>query len=173
MRSIQLSRPLRIRMIASTCASSLLVVVLAGGCAHRTGDAAREARLTSANVEDDTSALSALGHGADPRPIPDGVVTPMGGPVDGESEAIAQALCARKLACDEIGPNRSYTDDESCLAPARRAAQMHLGTVSACPAGLRQGALEACVRAVAAEGCSSALDVTKDVAACRSERLCK
>lgn len=158
------------RMTAFAAASVSLALL--GACAHRTSDAGR-ASLTSADVQADASALSALGHGADPRPIPDGVITPASGPVDGEAEAIAQALCERKLACDELGPNRPYSSAESCLGPARRAGQTHLGQVSSCTRGIRQGALDGCVQAIRAEACSSVLDVTSRVSACRSESLCQ
>jgi hypothetical protein len=121
---------------------------------------------TSAELPLDERDPSKLGHGADPRPVSTAPAT-----LDTEANAVADALCARKYSCDEIGPNRPFVTREECMAEAIRDARRSLSTM-ACPHGTMERQTTSCLEAVRAEACSPVLDVTTGIGACQPEVIC-
>lgn len=137
-------------------------------CAHEDSTPVGTATTTGAELPAGAGEQAPPGHGADPRPI-EAPATALGH--SAETENLAQALCERKLACDEIGPNRPHSSMDACMKEARRTASADIESVG-CPQGFAEPLLGECLAAVRAQPCSGDLDVLANVDACSQASLC-
>lgn len=157
----------RHKYLAEIVFVGLAVAVALVTCAHKDSTPVGTATTTGAELPAGAGEEAPPGHGADPRPIE----SPTALARSAEAEDLAQALCERKLACDEIGPNRPHSSMNACMTEARRAASVSMESVS-CPQGFAEPLLAQCLTAVRAQPCSGDLDVVGNVDACSQASLC-
>lgn len=85
---------------------------------------------------------------------------------------IADARCARELACENIGVAKAYTSHDACAQQIRLDLSDDL-RVDMCPRGIDQRELDECLAAIKAEGCNNPIEKIERLAACRTSELCR
>jgi hypothetical protein len=107
------------------------------------------------------------------RTEPEPVMRPASSTVvanDAAIEKMANANCARELACKNVGHGRRYQTSDLCLSTFKREKYDELGE---CLLGIDYVQLDLCVREIESEGCGSALYTLETLGACSSDRLCR
>ncbi|AKV02820.1 hypothetical protein AKJ09_09483 [Labilithrix luteola] len=158
---------LRHKHLAEFVFVGLAVALVLVTCAHKDTVPVGTTTTTGAELPAGAGEEAPPGHGADPRAIE----VPALGEGAAEAENLAQALCERKLACDEIGPNRPHASMQACMNEARRTATVDVQSMG-CPQGLAEPLLGNCLSAVRAQPCSADLDIVANVDACSQASLC-
>lgn len=86
-------------------------------------------------------------------------------------QRIAAARCARETACNNVGADKQFVDQDACA----RAIRTKLGTElepSSCPRGIDAEATDRCMEAIRTESCNNPVDTLTRLAACRASELC-
>ncbi len=87
-------------------------------------------------------------------------------------EGITSARCNREFACNNIGSGRHFESLEACTRELDHDTRASIGA-DQCPAGVREGKLEDCVKAIHDERCGNPIDALERLASCRKGKLCR
>lgn len=108
-------------------------------------------------------------------PIPGSVhQNPMPARVEAHRQAIARittAICDREQSCGTIGPGAYFGSREECQRTVSEKYTKELGA-EACPDGLDQGSLDACLGSIEATECVQPGDAITRSARCPTSSIC-
>ena len=90
---------------------------------------------------------------------------------DEASMRLADEMCSRAAACNQIGEGARYPTEEACMAAEGAKAPAQLNGWSCAPSASPSG-FEGCLAAVRGERCESDLPRVDRLAACRSVQVC-
>jgi hypothetical protein len=87
-------------------------------------------------------------------------------------DRIVGARCAREAACNNIGADKRYSDQNACTQKIRGDMHDDLNTRD-CPAGVDSKELDECLAEIKNQDCNNPLDLIGRLAACRTSDMCK
>ncbi len=87
------------------------------------------------------------------------------------AEQIAQSRCERERECGNIGPDKTFSSSQDCLARIQNDWKDDLNARE-CPGGINQKQLDQCLAQVRAEACSSPFDTLARITECTSGQIC-
>ncbi len=102
-------------------------------------------------------------------PTPSGM-TPASG-TRPASEQIARARCEREQDCGNIGPDKTYSSSQDCLARIQSDWKDDLNARE-CPGGINQHQLDECMAQVRAESCGNPFDTLARITECTQGQIC-
>lgn len=86
-------------------------------------------------------------------------------------EAIAEARCAREVACNNVGIDRRYVSLEDCLTRVWTSWQGDL-VESECESGVDEAQLDTCLAEIRVLECNVQLESLERLPACATSQLC-
>jgi hypothetical protein len=92
-------------------------------------------------------------------------------PRDEAAMRLADELCARAAACNEIRDGGRYRSEEACVADQGAKAPAQIGRLSCTPTRTQAG-FEECLAAIRSERCETDLTSLDRLAACQSAQVC-
>ena len=87
------------------------------------------------------------------------------------AEQISQARCEREQECGNIGPDKTFSSSQDCLARIQSDWKDDLNSRE-CPGGINQKELNECMAQVRAEACANPFDTLARVTECTSGQIC-
>lgn len=84
---------------------------------------------------------------------------------------LADELCARAAACNQIGEGARYRSEEACMADEGAKAPAQIGAWTCTPTRTQAG-FEECLAAIRSERCETALPRADRLIACRTAQVC-
>jgi Family of unknown function (DUF6184) len=90
---------------------------------------------------------------------------------DAAIERLVASRCAREVSCSNIGPDKHFTDGQTCTREVQKKTREAL-KASECPNGIDGKQLDQCLDAIRNESCSNPIDTLGRLAACRTSELC-
>ncbi len=87
------------------------------------------------------------------------------------AEQIAQARCERESQCGNIGPDKTFSSSQDCLARIQNDWKEDLNQRQ-CPGGINQTELKECLQQVRAEACGNPFDTLARITECTSGQIC-
>ncbi len=84
---------------------------------------------------------------------------------------ITAARCTREVACNNVGPGKTYASRERCDAELGHNERADLRG-GECPGGISAPDLDDCLADIASEKCGNPIDAISRLAACRKAKLC-
>ncbi len=84
---------------------------------------------------------------------------------------IADARCARELACNNIGADKRYSSQQFCIEKIGVDMKDDLNAQD-CPRGIDQKELNECLAEIRNESCNNPIDKLERLAACRTSDMC-
>jgi hypothetical protein len=100
--------------------------------------------------------------------------TTTGAGVLGNEAAIDQvmgATCDRQVACNDVGPGKTYVDRDSCVSEVRHDLDAAIRGAR-CARGVRSDRLADCVNEIKTQRCGDAVEAIVKSTACRKGKLC-
>lgn len=91
--------------------------------------------------------------------------------VDAVQRLTAQR-CQREMDCNGIGEGKSYDDYATCEREIAKDLLSTLRTADACPAGIREDRMNACMKELRNDKCAGSTGAVGTLATCRPARLC-
>lgn len=134
--------------IALTVAAALLSIASVAGCQKETDTEPRAPTMT-------TGAAGAMGVLSN----------------DEGMLRMVEARCDRAVACEEVGAGKRYPTKERCKEEVRPSLAAAIGQ-TACPRGLREDRVDACVSEVRGTNCTVPGESIGQLAVCRESALC-
>lgn len=86
-------------------------------------------------------------------------------------EELSAARCDQQEKCDRIGEGRRYNTRAVCMDELRGDTANQINAY-ACPRGIDEAGIEACVRSLGEGGCSDVLEAVQRQMRCRDSALC-
>jgi hypothetical protein len=86
-------------------------------------------------------------------------------------ERIVAARCARESACNNVGADKHFVDNEACAHSLQSKLADDLKP-SECPRGIDAAAADRCMDAIRTESCNNPIDTISRLAACRTSDMC-
>jgi hypothetical protein len=133
------------------CAGTMAAALLVAACAHQpegssvtsvTSGSTSGVKVTSARVDRDEPAMR-----------------------------LADELCSRAAACNQIGEGARYRSEEACMADQGAQAPAQIARWTCTPTATQAG-FEECLAAIRSERCETALPRVEQLIACRSVQVC-
>ena len=87
------------------------------------------------------------------------------------AEQIADARCQRERQCGNIGPDKSFSSQQDCLARIQNDWKADLNARQ-CPGGINQHELNECLEQVRTEACANPFYTLARVTECTSRQIC-
>jgi hypothetical protein len=87
------------------------------------------------------------------------------------AEQLAQARCEREAQCGNIGPDRTFSSSQDCLARIQNDWKEELNARE-CPGGINQHELNECMQQVRAEACANPFDTLARITECTAAQIC-
>jgi hypothetical protein len=87
------------------------------------------------------------------------------------ADQIARARCDREQQCSNIGPDKTYSSMQDCLARIQHDWRDDLNARE-CPGGINQHELNECMTQIRAEACGNPFDTLSRIAECTSGQIC-
>ncbi len=87
------------------------------------------------------------------------------------AEQIAQSRCERESQCGNIGPDKTFSSSQDCLARIQNDWKEDLNKRQ-CPGGINQHELNECLAQVRAEACANPFDTLARITECTSGQIC-
>ena len=87
------------------------------------------------------------------------------------AEQIALARCERERECGNIGPDKTYSSANDCMARIKHDWQDDLNARE-CPGGINQHELDECMAQVRAEACGNPFDTLARITECTQGQIC-
>jgi hypothetical protein len=87
------------------------------------------------------------------------------------AEQIAQARCEREQQCGNIGPDKTFSSSQDCLARIQNDWKDDLNSRQ-CPGGINQKELNECLMQVQAEACENPFDTLARITECTAGQIC-
>jgi hypothetical protein len=116
-------------------------------------------------------AAMACGHGSVKGPE---VATTTSTQITSNESAVARitnARCDREVACNSVGPGKSYDTREACTNELGHNKRADLN-IEECAGGISEPDLNDCLHDIHEEKCGNPLDQISRIAACRKGKLC-
>lgn len=85
---------------------------------------------------------------------------------------IADARCARELACNNIGVGEKYSSHDACVRNIRSDVRDALDATD-CARGVDAKELDECLGGIKVESCNASFEKIARVAACHTDELCR
>jgi hypothetical protein len=145
---VRLARCSPCEWLSQRAAVPLLLALLASACARRDQES-----LLSEPIEERTALEPGIG-------IPSAAV-----------EAIAQRRCDLAQRCDRIGPSKLFDRRLDCVFHSRAEWSGELNAI-ACPRGVDEGRLSACLHELEGESCAGA-DLARRRPECLAAAICQ
>ncbi|MBI2393570.1 MAG: hypothetical protein HYV09_28590 [Deltaproteobacteria bacterium] len=97
-----------------------------------------------------------------------------GGPIaiDQAINKIVGARCDREMKCGNIGPDKKFSDQNSCMVTVGKDFGDDINA-DECPAGVDTKELDECLTEARNEDCKNPFDTIGRVAACRTSDICR
>jgi hypothetical protein len=92
-------------------------------------------------------------------------------PADTVALRLADELCGREAACNDVGPGARYRTEEACMSDQGSRAPAQLTSWSCTPSQTQAG-FEECLAAIRSERCETQLTRLEQLTACRSAAVC-
>jgi hypothetical protein len=92
-------------------------------------------------------------------------------PADAAALRLADEICGREAACNNIGETARYRTEEACMSDQGARAPAQLKAWSCTPTQTQAG-FEQCLAAIRSERCETALTRLDKLDACRSTEVC-
>lgn len=105
-----------------------------------------------------------------------GTTTVTGGDVGALSsdlaiQRIVAARCAREGACNNVGADKHFVDNDACARSLHSKLADDLKP-SECPRGIDAEVVDKCTEAIRTESCNNPIDTISRLAACRTSDMC-
>ena len=90
---------------------------------------------------------------------------------DAAIDHVIRTRCERAAACNQIGPDRKYTDRQSCERLVRQATRLDLPDEE-CSRGVAATQLSQCLADLREQECGRSIETIERLASCRTSALC-
>ena len=86
-------------------------------------------------------------------------------------ERIVAARCEREASCKNVGHDKRFETQQTCVAKVRGDMREDLSTKD-CPGGVDQKQLDECLTAIRKEDCNNPIDLIERLTQCRPSDMC-
>ena len=87
------------------------------------------------------------------------------------ADQLARARCDREQQCSNIGPDKTYSSMQDCLARIQNDWKDDLNARE-CPGGINQHELDECLAQVRTEACGNPFDTLARITECTQGQIC-
>ena len=87
------------------------------------------------------------------------------------AELIAEARCEREQQCGNVGPDKTFSSAQDCLARIQNDWKEELNARQ-CPGGINQHELDECMGEIRSEDCGNPFDALARITACTKAQIC-
>jgi len=86
-------------------------------------------------------------------------------------ERIVAARCEREASCKNVGHDKRFETQQTCVAKVRGDMREDLSTKD-CPGGVDTKELDECLTAIRKEDCNNPIDMIERLTQCRTSDMC-
>jgi hypothetical protein len=87
------------------------------------------------------------------------------------AEQLSQARCERERQCGNIGPDKTFSSSQDCLARIQSDWKDDLNSRQ-CPGGINQHELDECMSEIRSEDCGNPFDTLARITECTKAQIC-